>query len=113
MNGALILLVVVVTPYFAVNLRPAVPGAVVGVRRLHARQGVGAARARQAHRAPRDESGMNPPMSDDDDWVGTPPEGHHSRDRAKPDFWRSQWQVPAIGGGVLMVLVLLVVLLAA
>ena len=24
---------------------------------------------------------------DDDDWVGTPPEGHYTRDRAKPDFW--------------------------
>src|ERR687886_542781 len=27
---------------------------------------------------------------DDDDWVGEPPEGHYSRDRAKPDFWRTQ-----------------------
>ena len=27
---------------------------------------------------------------DDDDWVGEPPEGHYSRDRAKPDFWRLQ-----------------------
>ena len=24
---------------------------------------------------------------DDDDWVGEPPEGRHTRDRAKPDFW--------------------------
>ncbi|HEV7808605.1 MAG TPA: hypothetical protein VGO80_22555 [Solirubrobacteraceae bacterium] len=50
---------------------------------------------------------------DDDDWVGTPPEGHHSRDRAKPDFWREQWQAGAIAAGVLIVLVLIVVLLAS
>ena len=25
--------------------------------------------------------------SDDDDWVGEPPEGRHSRDRADPAFW--------------------------
>jgi hypothetical protein len=48
---------------------------------------------------------------DDDDWVGTPPEGHHSRDRAKPEFWRNQWQ-PAVAGSVLFVLVVVVVLLA-
>jgi hypothetical protein len=51
-------------------------------------------------------------MNDDDDWTGTPPEGHHSRDRAKPEFWRSQWQMPAISGGllILVIVVLLVVL---
>ena len=27
---------------------------------------------------------------DDDDWVGTPPEGRNSRDRADPGFWRGQ-----------------------
>ena len=27
---------------------------------------------------------------DDDDWVGTPPEGRHSRDRADPGFWQNQ-----------------------
>jgi hypothetical protein len=52
-------------------------------------------------------------VDDDDDWTGTPPEGRHSRDRAQPEFWRSQWQTYAIGAGLLMaiVLVLLVVLL--
>jgi hypothetical protein len=29
---------------------------------------------------------------DDDDWVGEPPEGRYTRDRAKPEFWRGQWQ---------------------
>ena len=29
---------------------------------------------------------------DDEDWVGTPPEGHYTRDRAKPEFWRFRWQ---------------------
>lgn len=27
---------------------------------------------------------------DDDDWTGTPPEGRHTRDRAKPGFWTGQ-----------------------
>ena len=25
--------------------------------------------------------------ADDDDWVGEPPEGRHTRDRANPGFW--------------------------
>ena len=29
-------------------------------------------------------------MRDDDDWTGEPPEGRHSRERAKPEFWRNQ-----------------------
>lgn len=49
---------------------------------------------------------------DDDDWVGTPPEGRHTRDRAKPDFWRNQWQPAAIGGGALFLLIVIVLLLA-
>jgi hypothetical protein len=51
------------------------------------------------------------PARDDDDWVGTPPEGRHTRDRAKPDFWRNQWQA-AVAGSVLFALVVVVVLLA-
>jgi hypothetical protein len=46
---------------------------------------------------------------DDDDWTGTPPEGRHTRDRAKPEFWASQR--PLVPAGVGVVLVLLVVLL--
>ena len=51
------------------------------------------------------------PARDDDDWVGTPPEGRHSRDRANPGFWANQWQ-PAAAGAVLFVLVVIVLLLA-
>ena len=51
-------------------------------------------------------------MSDDDDWVGTPPEGRHTRDRAKPEFWRNQKPLIA-GGGVLMVLVVVLLIIAA
>jgi hypothetical protein len=50
--------------------------------------------------------------ADDDDWVGTPPEGHRKSDPERIAFWRSQWQTMTIGGGILLavVLVLLVVL---
>ncbi|HEV2724166.1 MAG TPA: hypothetical protein VGV10_05995 [Thermoleophilaceae bacterium] len=51
---------------------------------------------------------------DDDDWVGEPPEGRHTRDRAKPDFWATQrplrFTAAAIG---VVLLVLLVVRLAS
>lgn len=48
---------------------------------------------------------------DDDDWVGTPPEGHHSRDRAKPEFWANQKPLVA-GGGVLLLIVIVVLVIA-
>jgi hypothetical protein len=48
---------------------------------------------------------------DEDDWVGEPPEGRYKRDRAKPDFWRNQWQA-AVAGSVLFVLAVIVVLIA-
>ncbi|MCW3006711.1 MAG: hypothetical protein JWP17_1337, partial [Solirubrobacterales bacterium] len=36
---------------------------------------------------PRELIGHTVPMADDDDdWVGTPPEGHYTRDRADPAF---------------------------
>ena len=47
----------------------------------------------------------------DDDWVGTPPEGHYTRDRAKPDFWRQQWQASVAGGVVILILIVLVLAL--
>jgi hypothetical protein len=57
---------------------------------------------------------MSDGVNDDDDWVGTPPEGHHKSDPARVEFWRSQWRTYAIGAGLLMaiVLVLLLVIIA-
>jgi hypothetical protein len=49
---------------------------------------------------------------DDDDWVGTPPEGRHSRERADPGFWNRQWQARAAGGAALLVLIVIVLILA-
>ncbi len=51
------------------------------------------------------------PYDDDDDWVGTPPEGRYSRDRADPDFWSRQRPV-AFGGAALMLLVIVLVVIA-
>ncbi len=48
---------------------------------------------------------------DDDDWVGTPPEGHYTRDRAKPEFWANQWQARAAGGAALLILIVIVLIL--
>ena len=53
-------------------------------------------------------------MSDDDDWVGEPPEGRHSRDRARPGFWENQCQAAAayaLLGVFIIVAILLIVLL--
>lgn len=52
-------------------------------------------------------------VNDEDDWVGTPPEGRHSRDRARPDFWRKQWQAGAAGAGLLVLVLVVVVVLIA
>jgi hypothetical protein len=51
---------------------------------------------------------------DDDDWVGTPPEGRYTRDRAKPEFWwRQRPIVPAaVGIAVVVVVILIVALLS-
>jgi hypothetical protein len=48
---------------------------------------------------------------DDDDWVGEPPEGRYTRDRAKPEFWRNRW--PLAGAGLVIVIVVLVIVLVA
>ena len=50
------------------------------------------------------------PYDDDDDWVGTPPEGRHSRSQADPGFWRNQ-PAAAVGGAILFVLVVVLVLI--
>jgi hypothetical protein len=49
---------------------------------------------------------------DEDDWVGEPPEGRYTRDRADAGFWQRQWQ-PAAAGAVLFVLIVVVVLIIA
>jgi hypothetical protein len=48
---------------------------------------------------------------DDDDWVGTPPEGRYTRDRADPGFWANN-RTAAVSGAILFVLVVIVVVLA-
>lgn len=53
------------------------------------------------------------PREDDEDWVGTPPEGRYSRDRAEPGFWRTQRPpvLAAAGIGIVVIILLLVLLL--
>ena len=48
---------------------------------------------------------------DDDDWVGEPPEGHYTRDRAKPEFWLTQRPPGLILGAFAIVVIVLVVVL--
>ena len=50
---------------------------------------------------------------DDEDWVGVPPEGRHSRDRARPGFWRTQHPpaLPAAAIGLVLLVLVLVLLL--
>jgi hypothetical protein len=50
---------------------------------------------------------------DEDDWVGEPPEGFHTRDRAKPGFWREQkpLSITAAGIGIALLILLIAILL--
>jgi hypothetical protein len=48
---------------------------------------------------------------DDDDWVGEPPEGHYTSDRAKPEYWRRWWPWAAVGTALLIVIVVIVLVL--
>jgi hypothetical protein len=50
------------------------------------------------------------PAPDDDDWVGTPPEGRHTRDQSKPGYWNNQWQA-VVATSILAIVVLLAVVL--
>ncbi|MBV9194239.1 MAG: hypothetical protein JO168_08845 [Solirubrobacterales bacterium] len=52
-------------------------------------------------------------FQDDDDWVGTPPEGRYTRDRAKPEFWWRQRPVGIAAAGLLIVIVVIVVIALA
>ncbi len=48
---------------------------------------------------------------DDDDWTGTPPEGHHDRSRANPGFWaqsRASLSITGIGVGIALIVLLIV-----
>ena len=47
-------------------------------------------------------------MADDDDWVGTPPEGRHTRADAKPGYWQNQWQA-VVARAILPLLALIAV----
>ena len=51
---------------------------------------------------------------DEDDWVGEPPEGRHTRERADPTFWLRRPLLSFVGAAILSValIVLLIVLLA-
>jgi DNA-binding CsgD family transcriptional regulator len=57
------------------------------------------------------DRGINKHVSpwDDDDWVGTPPEGRYTRDRAKPEYWQRPW--PLAGAGLVIVVIILVIVL--
>jgi hypothetical protein len=48
---------------------------------------------------------------DDEDWVGTPPEGHYSRDRANPGFWLRQRPVSIAAAGLVVIIVVVVLVL--
>jgi hypothetical protein len=49
-------------------------------------------------------------FDDEDDWVGTPPEGHHTRDRAHPEFWWRQRPVSLVAVGLGLVVIVLIVI---
>jgi hypothetical protein len=46
---------------------------------------------------------------DEDDWVGEPPEGRYSRDRAKPEFWRGNVPLSITGAGIAIALIILLI----
>jgi hypothetical protein len=49
---------------------------------------------------------------DDDDWVGTPPEGHVTHDRSDPSHWARSWPAQTIVYALIGVGIVVVVLLA-
>jgi hypothetical protein len=53
------------------------------------------------------------PWDDDDDWVGTPPEGRYTRDRAKPEFWWRQRPVSIAAAGIALVVIVLIIIALA
>ena len=51
------------------------------------------------------------PVRDEDDWVGEPPEGHYTRDRAKPEFWRNRGPGSLAWAGIAIALLILLIVL--
>jgi hypothetical protein len=49
-------------------------------------------------------------LDDDEDWVGTPPEGRYTRDRADPEFWWRQRPVSVAAGGIVLVVIVVIVI---
>jgi hypothetical protein len=49
---------------------------------------------------------------DDDDWVGTPPEGHVTRDRSDAAHWARNWPAQTIVFGLIGLGIVVVVLIA-
>jgi hypothetical protein len=54
---------------------------------------------------------MSPRRDDDDDWVGTPPEGHITKDRSDAAHWARNWPAQTIvyaliGVGIVAVVVI-------
>jgi hypothetical protein len=50
-------------------------------------------------------------FDDDEDWIGTPPEGRYTRDRANPEFWWRQRPVSVTAGGIVLVVIVVIVVL--
>ena len=48
-------------------------------------------------------------FDDEEDWVGTPPEGRYSRDRADPAFWWRQRPVSIAAAGIVLIGVILMI----
>ncbi|WP_027005485.1 hypothetical protein [Conexibacter woesei] len=55
---------------------------------------------------------MSPGYDDDDDWSGTPPEGHHTRDQSDPEAWRKPFRAQTIVYGLIGLGIVVVVILA-
>ena len=51
------------------------------------------------------------PFDDEEDWVGTPPEGRYSRDRANPSFWWRQRPLSITAAGVVLIVIVVVLIL--
>ena len=46
---------------------------------------------------------------DEDDWVGEPPEGRYTRDRADPAFWARRPPASFVAAGIGLVLIVILV----